>query len=450
MNAPARPNNRYAGIILLGAGLCGVLFYGSQRVFGPIALAYSAAFAGYIILLRNQALSQGTGQWIIPLFAFKALGFVSLPNLTNDIYRFWWDGFLSLNGINPFRYTPTEALLVFKDQPNIYTHLNNHYGQLNSPDYYSVYPVFCQGLFMLSAAVAKSNIILFHKSMFALFLLADAITYFALRSLRRYLQLPSSAMVFVLANPLYIVEGLYNLHFELWIITFLTLSVWLILRKRYTFSGLVMGCAIVCKLNPLLLAPYMVKATGNFHRQYRFTAGLVLPILLLIPLLHHHLPNYTNALNLYVQRFEFNSPLYRPLTYLCEKMHWWELKNFAGYLLLALFLMLYFALLKDYWITGSRQISFLFTGMWMTCFLFLLCSSTVHPWYVMPLIFLGLFTSFRNTTLIFSLLVILSYAWYDPDVQTMSIGLRAVEYILVALSFLIELRDWLAMKAYLK
>jgi alpha-1,6-mannosyltransferase len=71
--------------------------------------------------------------------------------------------------------------------------------------------------------------------------------------------------------------------------------------------------------------------------------------------------------------------------------------------------------------------------------LFLFCSTTVHPWYIMPIVFLSMFTNYRFA-MVWSFAVFLSYAFYLNDAKQAWLHLLFFEYLLVFLYLLIELQ----------
>ena len=78
----------------------------------------------------------------------------------------------------------------------------------------------------------------------------------------------------------------------------------------------------------------------------------------------------------------------------------------------------------------EKSVSNLFEVMLIVLTVYFFSSTTVHPWYVMNLILIGVFTRF-NYQLIWSLTVILSYSAYAKDTFEENLWLIAVEYCIV-------------------
>ncbi len=86
--------------------------------------------------------------------AFRMLLLFSIPNLSDDVYRFIWDGRLAANGINPFSYLPAEVMQM----PAVTGNTKELFAQLNSPGHYTIYPPVLQGIFWLAAKVFPVNV----------------------------------------------------------------------------------------------------------------------------------------------------------------------------------------------------------------------------------------------------------------------------------------------------
>jgi len=102
--------------------------------------SYILIFLAFIAL--GKLLKGDEGNIILKIFlvglVFRIAWLFGFPQLSDDVYRFIWDGNLIHQGINPYAYVPLEILnerLI-----PIGENVENLYYQLNSPHYYSIYP----------------------------------------------------------------------------------------------------------------------------------------------------------------------------------------------------------------------------------------------------------------------------------------------------------------------
>ncbi len=80
-----------------------------------------------------------------------------MPNLSDDIYRFVWDGRLLYQGYDPFAYLPSE---IIRGEGDVAAKGIDQalFEQLNSPDYYTIYPPVNQAVFALAAWVSPTSV----------------------------------------------------------------------------------------------------------------------------------------------------------------------------------------------------------------------------------------------------------------------------------------------------
>ena len=109
--------------------------------FELLLIDFSALFLLYFLAIKFLDFD-----WFSSIFLRLVL-FASIPTLSDDYFRFIWDGNLMANCQNPFKYLPSEL-------PK-----NEIYDGLNSKNYYSVYPPFLQLIFGFSSLVANGNIL---------------------------------------------------------------------------------------------------------------------------------------------------------------------------------------------------------------------------------------------------------------------------------------------------
>ena len=146
--------------------------------------------------------------------------------------------------------------------------------------------------------------------------------------------------------------------------------------------------------------------------------------------------NYFATLQLWFKNFEFNGSFYYLIRWIGYQIkgyniirQWGEVSPWiiAG-------MVLVFAFLKP-----KKKARDVFTAMLFLLTAYYLIASIVHPWYVIPLVFLGLFTRY-SFPLIWSMLIPISYITYaHPNFQE-NYFLIFLEYALVITAMLYEIR----------
>ena len=133
------------------------LGYGvDQSSFDRIALYFGVGFLAYAYLLSNKKWLEHWPVLVGVGLLCRFLLLFGMPNLSDDIYRFIWDGRLILNGVNPFTALPASFLEANPPLDGIDQAL---FDQLNSPDYFTIYPPLAQGSFALSVSLFFDHIL---------------------------------------------------------------------------------------------------------------------------------------------------------------------------------------------------------------------------------------------------------------------------------------------------
>ncbi len=354
----------------------------------------------------------------------------SFPNLSDDIYRFIWDGRLMHLGIHPLSYTPSQIItegLLHSD------YLKELYPLLNSPDYFTIYPGFCQLIFYLSAMGENpilSSIII--KS--GLFLAECGSIYFLYKILTINKWYKSNVIIYAL-NPLVIIEICGNVHFEGFMVFFLLGGIYFVLMERYALSGVMWSLSIASKLLPLMFLPLVLVYLYNKRvGWFSFLGSLVVSTLILFVPLFASLDvnHFLSSIDLYFQKFEFNASLY----YVFRTIGQWitgynQIAVIGPSLSIIAMLMILAYAFRYYinkWIDGERLVD-----MMLYSFLtYLLLSTTVHPWYLaLPLCLCALRP--RIWVMVWSFLILLSYSTYASPSFQQNYWLIALEYLVVGL-----------------
>lgn len=148
--------------------------------------------------------------WAAPV-VFRLLLTLTEPTLSDDVYRYLWDGHVFSNGVNPYSYAIADPALDSLAIP--VRDLANH------PTLSSPYLPTLQLLFGALAVIAPSEPTVLQVVMVG-FDLAAALV---LRSLLSVAGLPDHRVVLYLWHPLVIVESAHGAHFDS-LLTFLLLA----------------------------------------------------------------------------------------------------------------------------------------------------------------------------------------------------------------------------------
>lgn len=381
----------------------------------------------------------------------------SLPNLSDDFYRFVWDGRLALGGVNPFSLPPSETI---RPELGLDTAL---FQTLNSPEYYSVYPPVCQAVFVAACALFPENlwgstvvmkVFLFAFECGTLFLLPKLLAQFG--------QPPQRLLVYAL-NPLVLIELVGNLHFEAAVIFFLALSLlrlspvraddgtvyYSTVYKSIIYSGAAFATAVCSKLLPLMFLPLFVRRMGvgqmggrriEIGRAALFagTVGLV-SLTLFLPFYEAGvIEKISSSLALYFDTFSFNAGVYYGLREFSVYLTGNSLSANAGRWLgrtaaAAIFL---FAAVEK-----TPRVETLPRAMLAASFFYYALATTVHPWYLTPVIFFSCFTS-SAAAVVWSLVIPLSYSAYRTFPYQESLLLVSIEYAAVFAALVYDFIRW--------
>ena len=355
----------------------------------------------------------------------RCLLFYDLPNLSDDFYRFFWDGALIHEGINPYSLLPTQVTEL--DLPK-FSH--KALAQLNSSSYATVYPPFNQFFFWLSTFTVQP---LLSVGILRIFLfLTDISSTFLIYKLRPRTTLSS----WFFLNPLLIIEGVGNIHFESMMIFFLLLALYFVSKNKFVKAGFAWGLTFATKFIPLLFLPALVFYYKRKVSWVLISIALLVFSITLIPMLTNQFSEKTfTSLKLYFQHFEFNASIY----FILRAFGFW----FKGYNIIetlgpcmafmTLFLISFGAIFFYY---SKKSLE---TALLYSLTIYLLMSTTIHPWYILTLVPLGLLSG-HWYPVIWSFTVFWSYFGYDSAGYDLPIWWILSEYIILFGAIGVELK----------
>jgi hypothetical protein len=395
----------------------------------PLFGCYFAVFIIYLFVVFR-ADEERVAFWFYASFVIRSLLLFAIPNLSDDFYRFIWDGRLLASGYHPFAEVPSYYLEHHLSIPGINTEL---FQKLNSPDYFTIYPPVSQFIFWMSVKISPHSI---YGSMFVMklvILLSEIGSLLIINRLLAHYKLPSSRVLLYALNPLVILELTGNVHLEAVMIFFLLLGILFLAQDKWILSVISISLAIGVKLIPLIFLPALLPRLGWKRAVVYYILVGAVTALLFLPLLDETIvAGFQTSVGYYFKKFEFNASIY----YLVKQLGFWfvgyNIIQTAGWLLGAVSasIIIYISLAnfrRNAGMTGNRRLNIVFLFVILSYSLF---TTTLHPWYITTLFALSIFTELRFA-LLWTAMIFLTYAGYSIHGFEENLWLVAIEYLAV-------------------
>lgn len=217
--------------------------------FIKLALIQSALYFAAPWLVWRASPSRST---LMIAVVFAALFRVSIllapPMLSDDMYRYVWDGRVQAAGVNPYRYVPTdEALTELRDEaiyPNINRRDNAH----------TIYPPVAQAFYFLVTRVSESV-----TWMKAAMVGCEAVALAALTSLLASFGWPPARVLIFAWHPLLVWEIAGSGHVDALMIALVAIALLARRKQNQTVVGIALACATLTKFFPVVLFPALYR-----------------------------------------------------------------------------------------------------------------------------------------------------------------------------------------------
>ncbi len=391
---------------------------------------YTIAFATYTYLVFSKNALIFSHGLILAIFC-RLLGFFQEPQLSDDYFRFIWDGMIMHEGVNPIAYTPSYLLY----HPEIVHTDAKLYSLLNSPDYYAVYPPVAQIIFYISYAINHLDItghIIFYKS---ILLLVDLAVIFLLVKLLKQNNLSGGKALIYALNPLIIIEYTGNLHMEGLMIAGLLAAVLFSGKRSFMNSSLFMTFSICSKMISLILMPFMPREM-YWKKIIKWSICTLLMTVIIFWLSFGSHSGWIESVGLWFQSFEFNASIYYIIRELHEVLTGYEniqitgpLMAVASGLLITLAWLFYLRKKNMHWSTA----------MVIAMTIYFLLTTTLHPWYLGTLLTLAVISG-QSYPVVWSYLIFMSYSHYANGGFSEKYFYLFLEYSLLFLWMFFEFR----------
>jgi len=246
------------GIVLILLGCASVVLYraglsasgvGGIRFFMKVAFVQSAI---YLIAAWIVVRARPSNSTLLIAVAFAIVFRLSIifapPYLSDDIYRYVWDGRVQAAGINPYRYIPAAPELAHLRDETIYP-------KINRKDWaHTIYPPVAQVVFFLTTRISESV-----TWMKATMLLFELVTIWAVARLLTLLGRPRQLLLMYAWHPLVVWEFAGSGHVDAISICFIALALLAWQKKSDLGAGVALACATLVKLFPIVLVPALLK-----------------------------------------------------------------------------------------------------------------------------------------------------------------------------------------------
>ncbi|MBW1297504.1 mannosyltransferase [Aquimarina litoralis] len=376
---------------------------------------------------------------------FRVIFLFAIPNLSQDFYRFIWDGRMLLEGFNPYLSLPENWISQSNAPIAQAQELYDGMGTLNG-SHFTNYPPVSQFCYLIAAVFTGNSIWGSAIVLRLLIILADIGTFFVGRKLLQRLHIPENKIFWYLLNPFIIIELTGNLHFEAVMIFFIILSLYLLQKRYWYWAAITLAFSVSVKLIPLLFLPLffqnfiLEKNTSSLFNRFLKLIGfysivIITTILLFAPFLSSEfVSNFSKTISLWFQNFEFNASIYYIIRWIGYQTIGWNIIGTVGKILplvtIGILLLLTF-------LRKNKDTTQLITVMMIGICSYYFLSTTVHPWYIAVPLVLCIFTKYKFP-IWWSFIIICSYtAYINPDFKE-NLWFVTLEYSTVFAIFIFE------------
>ena len=305
----------------------------------------------------------------LPEFLFSTTGvvvvaivlrlvFTTYP-ISDDVYRYAWEGFIQSKSVNPYLHPPSEFATEYGCDPV--------YRGINHKELPAIYPplslVIFRGISAWFYTPNELSIVVLGAYKF-FFICCDILTIILGIRLLKIWQRPAYWLALYAWNPLVILYGSGEAHIDVLQNVFIA-ALLLNLRQKeagFRWGFFLLGCAVMTKYLSIILLPFLMT-----RKNFRNVPFFFIPFLLFFLYWDH---GFFFSLLTFSSEFHYNDVLPRLLR---------SVVNGPVYhsVLLAVFVggVVWIWLIREETVRAIQL-----AWMWM-----LVCLPTIHPWYVMPL-----------------------------------------------------------------
>lgn len=288
---------------------------------------------------------------VVALGVMGRVGFFWFP-VSNDVYRYIWEGYIQNQGFNPYQVAPDDPLLENLIQGDMHA----IWQQINHKDLSGGYPPLVMLFFRGLAAISPT------AQMFKMAMLGfDLMTIGALILIVQWRKVSPVHLFWYVTNPLVLVYGAGEAHLDVVQAAFLVWGLYFIGSKKPVAGFLALGMAVVSKYFAVAALPFVI-TRSNLHAWL----AVVLAGISFLPFVHD-LQALFQSLFVFGGRMHYNDGLAEILRFL------------FGSMALPVLILILFGLLAMIYLFVQDTLRSVYLALGAV----LLCLPTLHPWYLL-------------------------------------------------------------------
>ena len=372
-------------------------------------------YAGMLAFSRSLPSQRALDLVAITMALLFGLAFVFAPPLlSDDLYRYVWEGRLWLEGFNPYQIAPIDPALA---------HLRDDvWANINNKPLGSVYPPLSQLLFIVAGWLGGK--------VWTLKLLALLAHVLSVAVVTR-IPAPRTASLALALNPLLLSEAAFSGHFDILCGVALLIAAWALARHRFAQAGVAACAAVGLKVVGLFVLPLFAR------RPRVLVATGFISALLLLPLVWSPaLADPASGAGQFASRWRGNESAFAVLDELSRQLFGQDSGDLVARAVAVAALLGLCALAVHRRVPAMRATRALVWAL-------LLLSPQVHPWYLAWLLPLEVAAG-GSAGFVWSAAVLCAYApldlWVAEGVWDMPFSLQIFEYSVVALALILDPR----------
>ncbi len=227
--------------------------------------------------------------------------------LSDDVYRYIWEGKLIVNNYNPFVIAPTDMYNTPLADSTIYPLINH-------PWNVTIYPPVSQYLFAASYLIGGDSILGFKL----LALLFELMSLFLMYQFIKKYQLPDWSYCIYLFSPMIIIEFLFSNHLDIFGLPFLLGSLILLkdYRKHIIALSLLLALGVLVKFYILFFIPFIFFYIGKTEKLKLIAVFSTTILIFYLPFILSSGFDLFGSLFVYLDSWQYNGSLYLLLQYI--------------------------------------------------------------------------------------------------------------------------------------